>query len=658
MKGMMKPGQGFEGPNIYVRTLQGLRSGVAGEQDYALHHLVKISHERGDKYKFDAFPNLAEGLIEYVLGVSSLFYDVKWEISYTGETHEVNVLDGINGTPDILQRLECLRRIDPPDEMESGQFGRRLNKILEAGLTIRNLALLEDNAIYLAEMPQLRDFLSIALHLPSSALVTELKHYALEIAEQVTKYWRMDESDPLYQSLLSEIDAAQDRGAIITALRAVTRVSMMLDVPNLLKGMPITVMQHICEWMLLDDDELVSSCLDLLYTFTAVPDNAGWLLSKSADLPIPSLMGQLARLLQHQARTEPIKSVLSPPIPVKPAETIPNVPRELLEHFLKCDEPERSNQWLKAVFEEDPESFITQIALWQGYQARFAEHITQQTGLLPAAEFIKNVSQIFAGANAQVVNGASQKFIIKGIRPRHAPVDNKGRVYSRCMWQAPGRNQCDDFHLKPKHMCDHIIQTHLGLSRKEDGQWDFTLDTRRMPLSPDCFWSDCRHFARRDNLSPTAQELSMHVRTHLPDQSAKAAQKHKHNRTPANQTFTTLSASMNGAAQSKIAMNVDPAQGREAVSFYQMYENTPLDESGNAISLPLTSVLILRNLARNVPKAAVLMEPNRPAAFRKEAMERLFGPVMDRLLFVMAYNKPLTEKIADVIRFIEKGSTS
>jgi len=653
-KGMMKPGAGFEGPNIYVRTLQGLRSQVPEEQDYALHHLVKISHERGDKYKFDAFPNLAEGLIEYVLGVSSLFYDVKWEISYSDDAHGINVLDGIQGTQNILQRIQCLNRLDAPDDMESEDYARKLNKILEAGLTIRNLALLEDNAIYLADMPQLRDFLSIALNLPPSPMITELKHYALEIAEQVTRYWRMDESDPLYQSLLAQINDGHDRGAVLTALRAISRISMVLDDPNLLKGIPLTFMRRICEWILLEDEDLISSCLDFLYQFTAVADNVGWLLSNSNELPITCLISQLARLLQYHATTTYTKVLVSRAIPPISATDIPSVPRDLMEQFLKYDEPDRSNHWLRAVFEEHPDSHITQIQLWQAYQIRFSEHTNPQVGLLPAAEFIKNVSQIFAGANAQVVTGATQKFIIKGIRPRHAPMDSKGRVYSRCLWKAPGQEPCGDFHLKPKHTFDHIVYSHLGVDRKPDGMRDFESNSRTAQLPPDCFWSKCRHFAERDGLAPSAYELGMHVKTHLPDQSNKASLRLKNNRTAANQ-HSLPSNERSGHTNSHSALSIDPAQGREAIYNYQKHETTAQDDLGNAAGLPLTSVLVLRNLARNIPKAAVLLEPNKPGALRQEAMERLFEPLTDRLLFVMAYNKPLAGYVADVIGYLEKG---
>ncbi len=591
-----------------------------------------------------------------MLGVSSLFYDVKWEICYSDYEDGINVLDGIRGTPDILQRIQSLNRVDTPDEMESEEFGRKLTKILEAGLTIRNLSLLEDNAVYLSDMPQLRDFLSIALNLPSSPAITELKHYALDISEQVTKYWWMGESDPLYRSLLNQVNNGQDRGAILTALRAVSRISMNLDDTNLLKGVPVSVLERICEWTLLDDEDFVSTCLDFLYQFTAVPENVGFLLSNSDELSLPSFLGQLTRLLQYQAQTEYLKCKATDPIVAASAIEIPNVPQDLMDQFLKYEEPDRSNHWLKAVFEEDAESDITQIALWQAYQARFSDYTSPATQLLPAAEFIKNVSTIFAGANAQVVNGVNHKFIIKGIRPRHAPMDPKGRVYNRCLWKLSGSKSCGEFFLKPKHMFDHLVYDHLGIDRRADGTWNFESATRASQRPNDCYWSSCRHFTNGGKV-PSPYQLGMHVKTHLPDVSNKAALRQKNNRTPANQTALPAQEAKetNGYTVSTGIVNVDPAQGREATYNYQMYQNTAVDELGNAAGLPLTSVLVLRNLARNIPKAAGLLDTTNRDAFRVACMEKLFGPLKDRLIFVMAHNKPLAGYVSDVMGLLEKG---
>src|SRR5437764_4583538 len=92
---------------------------------------------------------------------------------------------------------------------------------------------------------------------------------------------------------------------------------------------------------------------------------------------------------------------------------------------------------MRCCFEADPNSEITQIALWHAYQARFTEYVAMGRQLLPAADFIKNVSVAFKNAAAMVVpsqTGQPQKFIIKGIRPRVTPMSTRNQVYLACKW--------------------------------------------------------------------------------------------------------------------------------------------------------------------------------------------------------------------------------
>ena len=661
---------GFDGPNIYVRTLLALRSGVPEEQDYALHHLVKISHERGDKYKFEAFPGLAEGLIEKVLEVSSLYYNVKWEISYAddGMVHETYMLDGMNGTADILQRIQSLQRFDTSDEMETEEFTHKLTKINEAGLVIRNMSLLEDNAEYLSKQYPLRDFLSIALNLPNTPAVTELRHYALDIAEQLTKYWSLDVSDALYISLLKQIDGL-DRGAILTTLRAISRISMNLDESNRLKGVPLSAIIRLSEWILLEDEELVHACLDFLYQFTAVPENVALLLTHTLDhtLALDSLLSQLTRLLLFNAHEATSKRVISLAIPSTPATEIPALPGDLLEQVTKFDEPDRSSHWLRACFEEDAESDITQIALWQAYQSRFTEFSTPQNPLLPAAEFIKNVSTTFTNANAQVINGPHPKFIIKGIRPRHLPMDTKGRVYTRCLWKPPGSKRvCGEFFLKPKSMWEHIVTSHIRIPRNDEGQYDLTSAPTASAHGGqlfDCHWAGCRHFVAAQKTN-SAYEIGMHIKTHLPDASRMAAVRAKHNHSiPLSPVVSGMKAhSMtNGNVVASVEEIPDDhsLDGRPPTYSYQTWHNTAVDERGDAAGLPLTSVLVLRNLARNIPKAAIGIEHpvsiNQAPPGSQEWMDRLFSPLRGRLWFVMAHNRPLAGYVGDLMSVVERG---
>ncbi|KAI4137715.1 MAG: hypothetical protein LQ341_005016 [Variospora aurantia] len=704
-KDMTKPGCGYDGPNIYVRTLQALRSGIREEQDYALHHLVKISHERGDKFRFEAFPMLAEALGEYIRGITSEYYDIRWKVDYTESDKSINALDGLNGTPDLVQRLKSLVRIDVADELEPKGKSMHFEKVKEAGLTMRNLSLMEDNAKYLADMAEIRDTLTIVLSLPDDPRLVELRHYMLDIAEMVTRYWVMPRNDPLYRILLDEINRSSDRGAILTSLRAICRISMNLKDNNNLLSVPMTVVGKLASYLLLQDEELVGATLDFMYQYTAVPSNVAILLlhSNNPKYRLTPLMKELCRLLRHGEVEVQVKSILQQAIPDIPAETIPDVPDDLLRQLLQMDEPERSNTWLKCVFEEHKDSEITQIALWQAYQSRFTPFsntaLANAPGLLPAAEFIKNVSIIFENATAQVVNGTTSKFIIKGIRPRHIPIDTRQQPYLRCLWQPPSTTKpCNVFLPKPEDLYSHILTAHLGVPRISEGSSEDATgkfdpsSAHTIDPSIECHWSHCLRFTHgRPPLPRTKANLAHHIKVHLPNNtttSGKPKPLSSSNRTSATATypFKPNTLGPHGAHDPRLLVGADGRTpltrtdvdnlGRDAAYHTIVYRNTPVDEHGDPAGLSLTAVLVLRNLARNIPKAAEMVRSGdvevegegegeerwvatvglRHTGGAEEWLEGCFGGEVGReLMWSLGHNRVLGGYVADVVGLVRKG---
>ncbi len=434
---------GNDGPNIYIRCLGALRSGLPSEEAFALSHLVKISFERGDKYKFESFPGLAEGLVDKALQVGSLFYhDVDWKVSYDLETDESDIgeLDGVNGTPDILERIAQLRPKETIDYIQTEEFTDQLILITEAALTVRNMVTLPENASFITDFPPCRDFLCVALNLPEHDAVVELKHCALDIAEQLTPYLSLGDDDPLYQTLLRQLDSV-DRGTILTALRAVGRISMNMTQMNRLGSVPANVLQSVMHWLLLNDDELMDACLDFLYQYTAVTANVERLLRSVRS---ESLVSHLVRLLSHGAKRGYKELVLQPERKLPATEDVLALPPDLVARLVATDEPERCYMWLRCVFEEDPDASITQIAIWQAYQSTFLQPVQQSNRtMLGAAEFIRNVAHVYHGAGAQIQKeqtpqgDVQQKFVIKGIRPRVRPISPEGREFFRCQWKTP-----------------------------------------------------------------------------------------------------------------------------------------------------------------------------------------------------------------------------
>ncbi|PMD13553.1 hypothetical protein NA56DRAFT_637682 [Hyaloscypha hepaticicola] len=637
--GIMLPGSGFDGPNIYVRCLCALRSGIPAEQDYALHHLVKISMERGDKYRFEGFPGLAEALIEKVLEISTLFYKVDWQILYMddGAIPGADIINGLDGTPEILRKIASLPKLEVDDNIQTAEFSDALLQINEAALTIRNMVMLEENAQYISEMLPLRDFLSIALNLPNLDCVIELKHYALDIAEQLTKYLHFDQTDSLYISLLSQL-CGNDRGAILTALRAVSRISMNLEENNLLKGVPTKVIQNIIDWTLLDDEDLVHACLDFLYQYTAVVDNVDFLIS---EVEVEPLVNQLVRLLMHNATIKPREKYSGNATRIDMPPQIARVPEELLAQLLKLQEPERSSAWLRSMFEEDPDERITQIQLWQAYQATFTSHVAQtNVPLLAAADFIKNVSTTFQDkAAAQVMQGLVQKFIIKGIRFRTTPVDMKGEEFSKCLWRVPLGEYCGEFFMSPESMYQHILKDHQGANQLEDGKFENTAGEYM------CHWDRCHRFKAEH--ATNLFQLARHIKVHLPPKPSPV------------KIPTPYFGGPSPAKKQKLSYIIPPP------SYSLDFIQTATDERKDAAGIPLSAVLVLRNLARNLAKTEA-----EEIAMKLEGgvswVDKLFKPVESRLFEIMAHNhslvgSPLHCRFSDstnnVIVILRDGST-
>jgi chromatin structure-remodeling complex subunit RSC9 len=714
LKGMMLPGTGFPGPNIYIRALHALRSKEPEEEAYALHHLVKISHERGDKYRFDQFPGLAEALISKVIDIGSLYYDTNWEISYVEDNlDQPHILNGLTGTPDLLKKIGALQTLNIDDDLLPEENAKALNMINEAALIIRNMVMLKENALFASMIPSIQDLIVIVLNLPKHPTVVELQHYALEIAEQLTKYWLLSSQNPLYQSLLAQVDS-DDRGRIITSLRALGRISMNLEATNRLSEVPTKTLQMICDWLLVEDEDLRIACLDFLYLFTGLPDNVEIL---AREVNIEGVVNQLVRLLQYGAVTyEERRSAPKSSKPSLSTDDAPKLSSAIIDHLVALDEPERSSQWLRTCFEEDPTGEITQIQLWSAYNAAFQEAMASNPSgfktLMPAKDFITNVSTTFGGASAQVLTvGGQPKYTIRGIRPRSVPVDpSTKKQYMRCCWSEPSAvnglantihsttSECGEFTSGARAMWEHVVGFHLKVPRdQETGQWllepkpdidmengDAIASTR--PQKYTCLWGGCTHFPASGTES--AFEAGQHVKTHLPDVSIKHAIHAKHNRSasesrPSTATAQPPLAPLNGFAPADRTPDKPGSSSGSSSGPNFRYYNTATDESNDAAGLPLSSVLVLRNLARQLakippptqqaPASAASGSPTSPKATSSTAhkrshseyseemekagwVERVFAPVREQLAFVASHNFTLRTYMGGLLGAVAEGS--
>lgn len=657
----------FDGPNIYTRCLFSLRSGLPAEEAFAVHHLMKISFERGDRYKFDGFPGLAEGLVNIAIRAGELFYDVKWVVDYNpdAEGEDIAELDGINGTPDILERIAQLTPLAPQDHIQPAAFADKMVIVTEAAMAIRNMVMLPENSRFMADFPPLKDLLCILLHLPSSNTNTELKHIALDIAEQLTPELALKSDDPLYRTLLAQI-LSTDRGCNLGGLRALARISMNSSETNKLGSIPLDILERIIDWLMLYDDELLDACLDFFYQYTAVVPNLENLLSFRFTRPeMPeSLVRHLARLLSHGAKLVPYTQTIQPEMRIPYSEEVAPLPQDLQDRLLAIEEPERCYMWLRSLFEEDSDASITQIAIWTAYQSSFSSRLSQMgKSMISPADFIRNVNHVWTSAGAQIIRGPkgeNQKFIIKGIRARSRPVDpdHEGREYFRCLWTLPGPKyqKCNSFLANAEKMYEHILAAHVGEMPNEQGSYTNKIIEDR------CFWAGCHKFPTPTKMPLAA--LMKHVKTHL-----MAVQQNFEPPKPGPSATNDSEATSDGSGPSPVGNGAKPPKRAHIIpakTFTFTTEETLVtrDERNPAIiqpaGIPLSAVLVLRNIARNVVKTEAqddLLKEQEKSGMDEKARgwnEKLFRCVLPRLFDVMTNNRAMANNIASLLELIQE----
>lgn len=623
----------FSDDHIYKRAHYGLQSGIPDEVDFALYHLVQISNQRWDKFKFEGFPLLAESLMQKALDITKLATGVQWEFEYDPRSpfDRVNVLNSLHGTRNILQKIQSIPVNLPTDTLETSEFNHQVRNIKEATLVLRNMVLLKENAYYVSRYASglLRDFLVILLNAPNQPRLNEIKNDALDIAEEVTKFLTTDSQDPLWISLVNCL-GSPDRAHIVRALWALTHFSTELDEADgnrAMESLTKPTLQQLYYHTLLDlDKDILSGALDFWYQYTLSHDNIETLMDV-IDFPVVFVPRMIA-LLTYEARPTKKETVLQEEKVAPPPSEIPRVPPELLEKLMELSEPERSSQWLRCCFVEDADCEITQIALWQAYQSRFGDQRLQNgdqrppnSGVLPAAEFIKNVSNTFTAAQAQVINGpnSSTKFIIKGIRPLETAYTFEGFPYLYCKWADNSKpsKMCQRAFTSPVDLRSHVFADHMELEAEEiAGQ--FKLEAAATAIHT-CQWDNCSRF-RTSGPSANTAMVAGHVSSHLPEDRPADA--------PPPSTKRAV------------------LQERIVRKWY--YMDTPMNEKFEPMGVAYKAALVLRNIARGVPNR--VSSKHGGLSWKKAC----FLSQRPKIVEVWDRNRALRKELTELIMVIEK----
>ncbi|KAA1467979.1 hypothetical protein DENSPDRAFT_857009 [Dentipellis sp. KUC8613] len=457
-------------PTPNNRMLLSLKSGIHSEIAWAFDRLCRLCNN--EQFHLRAIPGLTDALFEWP----------EWYIEQNKK--------GAN-------KLAVLFSLSPAEE-------RKRRHGLEAMFVMRNAAVNEPNAHELASHKKTRLLLLAALHgvKPDTDSNTEFLMHAIELLQYIAPTFPVPppsaplESNPI-PPLVAIAGSSSNRSLIIASL---TTLHLLLSNPanavHLTADSP-ALAASIRYLPLLSDRPLVDACLNFLYTHLSHPPMAKAFL-RNRDMP--STLKLLATQIVSEQLEETVSVEIGGPVFTAPAVSVVTRNHELTQEELYklvgLPEPQRCYEWMKTMFVAEPEGELTQVDFWNLYKDVFVP-FQQQYHLLVASDVIKNVTVVFPQAQAMVLQGPPQRFIVRGVDRRK---DDSSKERFKCQWD---RSQCAaPAFSSAGELYDHVLEHINGIEDAEK----------------ECLWATCA----RDPL-PKAN-LRAHVLTHLP--SAQPPPKH------------------------------------------------------------------------------------------------------------------------------------
>lgn len=321
-----------------------------------------------------------------------------------------------------------------------------------------------------------------------SELFRESLNHLLDVLDPLTCFYVDNaKNDPLFHQLLILLVNTSDKNVLIVTIKCLTHLLFLggtnaispkvsedsaPEANNVIDAIQPEHLSVIVRNLFVKDDEITYYALQFVkqYLFSealhpqyiqSVKSSQLHRLRKLADAHtnkrnLHVLMKQLPELIVAKLPlVDPLKVSHQIPVRLAKRSTYSGVPtttaklsNQLYSIIIAFPEPLRATTWLRCCYEpytsvskagDDSSDLsageVTQISLWKAYENQF-EAIWRERlnpdwpNLLPAVDFIKNVSLAFPNSEAMVVNmptsdAAQQprkKFIIKGIQPRQYPV--------------------------------------------------------------------------------------------------------------------------------------------------------------------------------------------------------------------------------------------
>ncbi|KAI0778370.1 hypothetical protein BD413DRAFT_508761 [Trametes elegans] len=446
------------------RMLLSLRSGIDSEVAWALDRLCRLC--QNEQFMLRAIPGLTDALFE-------------WPEWYTNE-----------GAKQYTDEAVFFAL---PTHKE-----RRRRHAIESLFIMRNAAMHPSNAEELTLHPKTQQLVLRTLHelQPDSDANSEYLLYVIEILQSIAVNVILpppstSPRDSPIGPLQQIAGSSSNRSLIIASLTALTVIySNPANTSHLTAQSPaLETSMNVLPLIL--DKELIDAALNYMYAHLSYPPMTKAFLLHPR---MPGTLRLLVSLILADQMEENVSFEIGIPAYTAPAQTFAAKDHELtkeeLDSLLAIPEPQRCYEWMKTMFVAKPDGELTQVDFWNLYKDVFLPYQDRHP-LLVASDVIKNVNTVFPQAQAMVLPGPPQRFVVRGVDRRK---DFSESAPFKCQWD---RSQCSAaVFASTDALYEHILDQHLN-----------PFEGTHMP----CLWAACQQS------DITKAQMRGHVLTHLPD---------------------------------------------------------------------------------------------------------------------------------------------
>ncbi|TPX33241.1 hypothetical protein SmJEL517_g03867 [Synchytrium microbalum] len=331
----------FGGP--HSRLLLALESGLPNEIDWAFNKLIKISFRSYNSIKPIDISNIP-GLLHILLThMAPVFGRINLDVQARA--------DAVLAEPTAAGQLNPLPPLTEITIFASTDQLILFERALQSLLVINNFTFYIPNIKNLVESDHLLSYLTKGIALPSSTLYIELKRYCLTILEEMSEYLDVSKNGRDYiVTYLEKLVHSNDLGLILPALRILNQLAMQDKHEEVFSNPSPEFMKRLMDLLLTPHEEVIHYIMDHFYHLSSLGGDTARAIVGGDGISNSSgaRLRMLLRMLFYSSKRQKAAAAAQ-------AQKVASAGRPTAQNLLQ--------NWIRSWFAHDPASSLSHQAI-------------------------------------------------------------------------------------------------------------------------------------------------------------------------------------------------------------------------------------------------------------------------------------------------------